>query len=173
MYSLASHLEKLSWEKDQKLRKRDEPAITTGTNQCPSQTKAIRTVCVGKYLVPLSSLEGETVSGNCLDTSCGEQLSCRVYDSRVFQSKADLFFAGTQGVHPIKDVFITGARAFVFSDLTYGDLHQYLRDKKKLTEVQAVPLFRQIVGLIRDAHSAKIALRDIKLKKFVFEDPNR
>ncbi len=61
----------------------------------------------------------------------------------------------------------------VISNLIYGDLHQYLRERKRLTEVQAAPLFQQIVRLVRDAHSRGIALRDIKLKKFVFEDKAR
>jgi len=100
-------------------------------------------------------------------------MSCRVYEAKFFHTKAELYLANIKGIHPIKEVINYGGRVFVFSDLTRDDLHQYLRDKKKLTEVQAAPLFRQIVELVRDAHAKGVALRDIKLKKFVFEDGNR
>ena len=42
-----------------------------------------------------------------------------------------------------------------------------------LTEVQAAPLFQQIVRLVRDAHSRGIALRDINLKNWVFENKSK
>ena len=62
---------------------------------------------------------------------------------------------------------------FVIGSRTYGDLHNYLKQHKKLSEVQAAPIFRQILTLVRDAHRKNIALRDLKLKNFVFEDPER
>lgn len=166
MQSLASHLEKLSWEKEKKL-------TTLKNNPSPPSpaTTPEAVTPIGQYLVPLSALEGEPKSSICLDSTTAERLSCRVYDYKFFQNKAVLFSTGyVKGVHPIREVLTTQTRAFVFSNLSYGDLHQYLREKKRLTEVEAAPLFRQIVGLVTDAHHGGVALRDIKLKKFVFED---
>ena len=178
MDSLAAHLEKLTWEKQRTLREvrgdvhgavnSHSPVISP-----PPQSRYGAMVCVDQYLVPLAALEEEPTSHPCVDSSSGEQLSCRVYDAKLFQSRTDLYLAGIQGVHPPKEIVMAGGRVFVFSEKTYEDLHQYLRDKKKLTEVQTAPLFRQIVELVRDAHAKNIALRDIKLKKFVFEDVGR
>lgn len=170
MYSLASYLDKLSWENGNK-------RIQESSEQYCEPQKALdytAAIPVGRYLVPVSSLKDEEISTRlCLDASTGEQLSCRVYDLQVFQSKSTVLYTGIRGVHPYREVLVADGRAFVFSGRTYGDLHQYLRDKKRLTEVQAAPLFRQIVELVVDAHLHGLALRDIKLKKFVFEDPER
>lgn len=186
MHSLASHLEKLTWERERKkelyLKGRiglgrltpPTPQVLVQESVVPSQNSLQEPVVpVGKYLIPLSALEGEPTSSTCLDGATGEELSCRVYDRRFFQSKAALFSAGVRGVHGTREVLLTDSHAFVFSNLSYGDLHQYLREKKKLKEKEAASLFSQIVGLVREAHSRGIALRDIKLKKFVFEDVSR
>lgn len=172
MDSLATHLEKLSREKQQTML--DNGVVSRNrVPPCSPKSSYQPVVCVDQYLVPLAALEGEPTSHPCMDSISGEQLSCRVYDAKLFQSRADLYLAGIEGVHPVREVVMTSERAFVFSDRTYEDLHQYLRDKKKLTEVQAAPLFRQIVELVKDAHAKNIALRDIKLKKFMFVDTNR
>ncbi|XP_015786694.1 tribbles homolog 2 [Tetranychus urticae] len=49
----------------------------------------------------------------------------------------------------------------------------YVRDKGKLTENEARPLFYQICAIVADFHSKGIVLRDVKLRKFVFKDPER
>lgn len=172
MQSLASHLEKLSWEKERKLSAHDASRCPLSPAEVEETTEAC--TAVGRYFVPMSALRGVAQSTLCTDSSTGEQLSCRVYDYKFFQSKAALFSTGyVKGVHPIQDVRLTETRAFAFSKTNYGDLHQYLRERKRLSEVEAAPLFRQIVELVRDAHSQAIALRDIKLKKFIFEDEMR
>lgn len=172
MQSLASHLEKLSWEKEKKklsARETSASPIIPAAVQSRGTPEAVTPI--GRYLVPLSALQGEPKSSICENSFTGEQLSCRVYDYKFFQSKAALFSTGyVKGVHPIREVFATQTRAFVFSNVNYGDLHQYLREKKRLTEVEAAPLFQQIVELVKDSHSRGVALRDIKLKKFIFED---
>lgn len=176
MHSLASHLEKLTWEKERKellLKNRLSPPSAQVPIQDPLPRIQEPLLPVGKYLVPLSSLEGEPASSPCLDSFTGEELSCRVYNLKLFQSKAALFYTGADGVHRTREVLLTDSHAFVFSDMSYGDLHQYLRERKKLKEMEAASLFRQIVELVKDAHSRGIALRDIKLKKFVFEDAKR
>ncbi|XP_015786623.1 tribbles homolog 2 [Tetranychus urticae] len=53
------------------------------------------------------------------------------------------------------------------------DMLTYVRDKRKLTEKEARPLFQQICAIVADFHSKGIVLRDVKLRKFVFKDPER
>lgn len=171
MHSLASHLEKLTSEKEKK-----NVRSSSCLSPCNSPVELLSepVIPIGHYLVPLTALEGEpTTTTTCLDSSTGEHLSCRVYDLKVFQSKSALFSSGSKGVHPIREVLLTKDHAFVFTSRSYGDLHQYLKEKKRLTEVQAAPLFKQIVELVGGAHAQGIALRDIKLKKFVFADSAR
>lgn len=176
--SLVSYLEKLSWEKEEK-KSLQSPSQASSKPASPPQAQVEASpepvTSIGHYLVPVTALQGvETNSAVSLNTATGEKLSCRVYDLKFFRSKEVLFSIGHgKGVHPMKEVLLTESRVFVFSGSHHGDLHQYLREKKRLSEVEAAPLFRQIVELVRDCHSRGIALRDIKLKKFVFEDGAR
>lgn len=113
------------------------------------------------------------IDHRCVDSRTGRTLACHVYDLKTFHSKAHLLLADLEGVHPVLDIQIAGENAFVISNPVYGDLHQYLRQKRRLSETQAAPLFQQLVRLVCKAHARGIALRDIKLKKIVFEDPER
>ena len=176
--SLASYLEKLSWEKEEKKSLQSASQASSKPASPPQaqvEVSAEPVTSIGQYLVPVTALQGaEANSVISLNTATGEKLSCRVYDLKFFRSKEVLFSIGHgKGVHPMKEVLLTESRVFVFSGSHHGDLHQYLREKKRLGEVEAAPLFRQIVELVRDCHSRGIALRDIKLKKFVFEDAAR
>ena len=86
-----------------------------------------------------------------------------------------LFSAGTGmvGLHPTRETLVEKTYALVISDCIYGSLHQYLKEQKCLSEAEAVSMFRQVVELVRDVHSRGIALVDITLTKFVFEDKSR
>ena len=55
----------------------------------------------------------------------------------------------------------------------YGDLHFYMKEKKKLNEPEAKFIFKQCVEAVNDCHMNGIIVRDIKLKKFVFANPER
>lgn len=65
----------------------------------------------------------------------------------------------------------TGENVFVFFKPHYGDLHSYMKEKKRLSESEARSIFRQCVEAVRSCHENNIIIRDIKLKKFVFLDP--
>ena len=142
------------------------PALTVNPGLVDTSAQFVR---VGPYIIQTSPADKEL----CMDTRTGQTLACQVYDLKTFHSKAHLFFAGLEGVHNTLDVQVTGENAFVISNPTYGDLHQYLRQRRRLSETQAAPLFRQLVRLVYKAHARGIALRDIKLKKIVFEDQQR
>ena len=174
MQSLASHLEELSQEKERRRRLSEQDDDPLSPAEVLEERPSEAVTAIGQYFVPFRPIDGEAKSTIALDRSTGEQLSCRVYDLKSFHTRMFLFSTGhMKGVHPIQEVLQSETRAYVFSDLTYGDLHHYLREKKKLSEVEAAPLFQQIVELVKEAHSRGIALRDIKLKKFIFEDESR
>lgn len=61
---------------------------------------------------------------------------------------------------------------FIFEE-SFGDLHSYIRSKKKLKEQEACSLFQQIVNAVKHCHENGIVIRDLKLRKFVFKDSSR
>lgn len=60
----------------------------------------------------------------------------------------------------------------VFPD-SYGDLHSYVRQRKRLRESEARRLFRQVAETVKQCHEQGVVLRDLKLRKFVFSNPSR
>ncbi|KAA0190779.1 hypothetical protein HAZT_HAZT000455 [Hyalella azteca] len=55
----------------------------------------------------------------------------------------------------------------------FGDLHSYVRSRKRIREVEAQRLFSQVARVVEQCHRAGLVLRDLKLRKFVFTDANR
>ena len=62
---------------------------------------------------------------------------------------------------------------YVMFDSYYGDLHTYMKEKKRLSEPEARHVFRQCVKAVQQCHENGIIVRDIKLKKFIFTNPER
>lgn len=56
---------------------------------------------------------------------------------------------------------------------SYGSLHAYVAERKRLSESECLWFFRQILTLIVFCHRRGVVLRDLKLRKFVFADPER
>nr|KAG5694805.1 hypothetical protein BaRGS_019182 [Batillaria attramentaria] len=71
------------------------------------------------------------------------------------------------------EVVLGQSKAYVFFPTNYGDLHSYVRQKKRLREDEARRLYRQIVSAITHCHENGVILRDLKLRKFVFKDPEK
>jgi tribbles-like protein len=67
----------------------------------------------------------------------------------------------------------TADYVYALFEANYGDLHSYMKEKKKLSELEARKLFKQCVKCVSDCHAHGILVRDIKLKKFVFLDAER
>jgi len=64
-------------------------------------------------------------------------------------------------------------RAYVIFPRHYGDLHSYVRRKRRLRESEAGRLFHQIVSAIAHCHQNGVVLRDLKLRKFVFKNAQK
>lgn len=54
-----------------------------------------------------------------------------------------------------------------------GDLHSYVRIRKRLREAEAKRLFRQMCETVKACHDQGIVLRDLKLRKFIFADEEK
>lgn len=98
----------------------------------------------------------------------GANFSCRIYRHDVSTCNTIPFSQSVAGVHPVEEVLSLDMHTLVLSKAYYGDLQQYLVEKKRLTD-----LFCQIVEIVRAAHCQRIVLRDIRIDKFVFKDSSK
>lgn len=126
---------------------------------------------LGRYVINFSAKEADHHPS--FELSSGLTLNCKVYSVQDYQSLAPLMYQDVEGVHAILEVTKLHDQVFVFSTRPFGDLHNFLKQHRKLKEGLAARIFRQIVLLVKDAHRKNVVLRDLKLKKFVFTDPER
>lgn len=78
-----------------------------------------------------------------------------------------------ESINSISEIILGEAKAYVFFPQHYGDLHSYVRHKKRLKEDEASRLFKQIVSAVQHCHDNGLVLRDLKLRKFVFKNPEQ
>jgi len=76
-------------------------------------------------------------------------------------------------INEIKEILLGDAHAYVFFARHYGDLHSYVRAKRRLKEAEALRLFHQIVAAVIHCHDNGIVLRGLKLRMFVFKDSDK
>lgn len=147
------------------------PRIKSHTNPS-SNGKNVYTI--GEYLI-LDSNPGSTFS-RAIHRQSRAELTCKIVDTKKL---GDLLAPFTrlqsqgENINEILDVIVGKTKAYLFMQNSYGDLHSYVKTKKKLREEEAVKLFRQIVKAVSCCHEAGIVLRDLKLRKFVFKDKDR
>lgn len=118
----------------------------------------------------------------CIDTVSEETYFCREC-SPTSPSTATLLEAhhrlrNSDVVTPIQHVVHAEGDAqtpklYLLSPASYGDLHSYLRSKRRLKEIEARNLFRQAAQAVFDCHRHGVVLTDLKLRRFVFADPQR
>ncbi len=77
---------------------------------------------------------------------------------------------GHEGVNQVVKIVVGRAYTFILFEQAYGDLHSYVRTKKRIREPEAAALFQQVVTIVADCHANGIILRDLKLRKFIFSN---
>jgi len=128
----------------------------------------------GKYLL-LDELEGSSLH-RCLDITKHQELVCKVVSREVagqFLLSAHYRVDGHLHINPIQEVVVGHRNIYLLFPPHHGDLHSYVRTRRRLREPLARQLFRQIVSAVHEAHKKGIVLRDLKLRKFVFTDETR
>lgn len=80
---------------------------------------------------------------------------------------------GHENINQIQKIIIGRMHTFILFPPSFGDLHSYVRTKRRLRESEAMPLFKQILQVVADCHAQGIVLRDLKLRKFIFSDKER
>lgn len=110
----------------------------------------------------------------CVDVNTKQELVCKIV-SRDNHSLISAHYrldshARIQSLH---EVVVGNRYLYLVFPNAHGDLHSYVRHRKRLRESEARRLFRQIAETVQLCHQNGIVLRDLKLRKFVFADPEQ
>jgi tribbles-like protein len=100
--------------------------------------------------------------GSCDEVNVRDEEANRASYRRVIPEESEL----------IRDEDGDGQYYFV-EPKSYGSLHAYVIERKRLSESECLWFFRQILSLLVFCHRRGVVLRDLKLRKFVFVDPER
>lgn len=73
----------------------------------------------------------------------------------------------------VLDVVIGQDNVYIFLPGHHGDMHAYVRSRKRLDEEEAQLLFAQMLNAVTHCHQHGVVLRDLKLRRFVFTDRYR
>ncbi|XP_017769993.1 PREDICTED: tribbles homolog 2 [Nicrophorus vespilloides] len=129
-------------------------------------------IVADKYLL-LEQVEGSSLF-RCIDVNTQEELVCKVV-SRDSHSLVTAHYRldSHPRISSLHEVFICDRHLYLVFPRAHGDLHSYVRSRKRLRESEAKKIFRQIAETVHLCHSSGIVLRDLKLRKFVFADAQR
>jgi tribbles-like protein len=128
----------------------------------------------GKYLL-LEEIEGASLH-KCLHIGTNHEYVCKVMSRDGAGQRllaAHYRVDGQPHINTIQEVVVGSENVYLVFPPCAGDLHSYVRSRRRLREAAARHLFRQVVSAVHSAHSAGIVLRDLKLRKFVFTDESR
>ena len=146
------------------------PRAKTNTNPISNGQNVHK---IGEYFI-LDSNPGSTFS-RAIDCQNRAELTCKIIESKKLGDVLAPYtrLESHENINEIVDVIVGETKAYLFMQNSHGDLHSYVKTKKRLREEEAVKLFRQIVKAVCRCHEAGIVLRDLKLRKFVFKDKDR
>ncbi|AWP02182.1 Tribbles -like 1 [Scophthalmus maximus] len=104
-----------------------------------------------------------------------QQYTCQVLQLRSHQEQLTAYarVGHHDNVCVPQDVVIGRDRVYVFLPGHHGDMHAYVRGKKRLGEEEAGLLFAQMLSAVAHCHRHGVVLRDLKLRRFVFTDRYR
>lgn len=143
------------------------PASGGGSGNAPGPSR------IADYLL-LPLAERENVSrALCIHT--GRELRCKVFPLKHYQDKIRPYIQlpSHRNITGIVEVVLGETKAYVFFEKDFGDMHSYVRSRKRLREEEASRLFKQIVSAVAHCHQSAIVLGDLKLRKFVFSTEER
>lgn len=101
--------------------------------------------------------------------------SLQVFPIKHYQDKIRPYIQlpSHRNITGVVEVILGEAKAYVFFEKDFGDMHSYVRSRKRLREEEASRLFKQIVSAVAHCHQSAIVLGDLKLRKFVFSTEER
>ncbi|XP_012234419.1 tribbles homolog 2 [Linepithema humile] len=132
---------------------------------------------LGDRFLLLGPAEGSALY-RCVDVHSGQQLVAKALTvgdkgcEALLQ--AHLRLEGTGAASGVAGVVeAPGGRRYLLLEGHHGDLHAYVRARRRLREPEARRLFRQAARAVATCHEYGVVLRDLKLRKFVFADEAR
>lgn len=136
----------------------------------PPQTQISK---VGKYL--LLERPGGSSLYRAVDTETKTELRCKIIDVNRFRETLSPVFhlPPHESINKIAEILVSDSYAYVFFERSYGDLHSHVRTRRRLKEEEASKLFFQVVNAVAHCHESGVVLRDLKLRKFVFQNEER
>lgn len=132
---------------------------------------------LGDRFLLLGPAEGSTLF-RCVDVKTGQHLVAKALTAgdRGGEAllQAHLRLEGTGATSSMAGVVdAPGGRRYLLLEGHHGDLHAYVRARRRLREPEARRLFRQAARAVAKCHENGVVLRDLKLRKFVFADEAR
>lgn len=128
---------------------------------------------IGNYIVFQSDSANRLAKAIHINTE--EEYSCLKVDSSKYRDTVTPYFlvGSHEHINEVVDIIFTKQYVYLVFERSYGDLHSYIRSKRRLKEDEACRLFKQIVEVVCHCHNTGVVIRDLKLRKFVFKDPER
>jgi len=112
----------------------------------------------------------------CINITTGEHFKCKVVcNDDVGRAVLSAHYAvdGHPNINSLTEVIFSHTNIYLIFPQSYGDLHSYVRSKRRLRECETRNLFKQVAGALQTCHQNNIMLKDLKLKKFIFTNPQR
>ncbi|KYN20391.1 PREDICTED: tribbles homolog 2 [Trachymyrmex cornetzi] len=143
----------------------------------PTDLHGSPTILLGDRFLLLGPTEGSALY-RCVDVHNDQQLVAKALTvgdkgcEALLQ--AHLRLEGTGAASGVAGVVeAPGGRRYLLLEGHHGDLHAYVRARRRLREPEARRLFRQAARAVATCHEYGVVLRDLKLRKFVFADEAR
>lgn len=145
------------------------PTTGVGAPEFPSQPSMLG----DNYLIT-RSLDSATSEAIHLPTKTPLLVKCLSSSTALEVCAQHSLLGEREGIRPPLEL-IQGSNGLSWLVMApnYGELHSYVRARKRIREGEAQRLFVQVTRVVRECHNAGLVLRDLKLRKFVFSDPHR
>jgi len=149
------------------------PAPLGPPGDCPHTRRPLAASLVADRYLILEQLEGSSLY-SCVNVHTQEDLVCKVV-SKDATSLLTAHYRLDQHPHvnSLHEVLLGDQLVYLVFPPSHGDLHSHVRQRRRLREAEARRLFRQMAETVLACHDQGIVLRDLKLRKFVFADPQR
>ncbi|XP_060089175.1 tribbles homolog 3 [Heteronotia binoei] len=149
------------------------PCLQPLANPPPAPEQDLGVSQIGPYLL-LEATEGERCY-RAVRRDTEAEYTCKVYPAKSYPEVTVPY--GVLPTHPniarVEEVILGDQDVYIFFPPSRGDMHNYVRGRKRLAEHEAAPLFRQMAEAVAHCHQHGVILRDLKLRKFVFADRGR
>lgn len=135
-------------------------------------TKNCNGLLAKRFLI-LDFYDGNSVH-KCYDIKSKIEYVCKTVNNPCSNLLTAHFrLDGHPNINPLQKVIQASKQTHLLFNPSQGDLHSYVRVRKRLREAEARRLFRQMCTTVKSCHEQGIVLRDLKLRKFIFADQEK